>query len=626
MSSGSTAGAAVPSGDWYLQFDHVAEAQAELPSSLAPVRVAVIDSGIDGGHPALTGSIVAARSFVGGSPLADDVGHGTYVAGQIVAVGAATTTATRDSPLQLVVAKVVGADGTIEPAAEVAAIRWAVGEGARVINLSFGALRDPGHPDRDGYSPVEAAAVRYAIAHSAVVVAAVGNGGSAPNEPWPFADWPAALPHVIGVSAIAPDGSVPAFSNRDPVMNELAAPGTDTVSTFPRSLTTLNSGCGDQGDSDCGPTDYQPAEGTSFAAPQVAAAVALLLAADPQLTPDQVSWLLERSADDATPASGCTSCATGRDPLTGWGTLNITKAAAALGGPLPTANPLEPTNDAGGQAAPLTARTTTISGDLDYWENPLDVYRIHLTAGEHLHVHVSAGVPGTTLTLWKPGTTHVQAAATILRRQRLAQTLELDSVSTVLYLGGLRRENRSLGEEVGVEPGMRSWRRRGASAAREPLQLPTRARVIQPVVRPAAQDPAAPEAQQQLAHGPQGSRQDSGSPSKRSHRRGVGPVTPPHGTPSRPHWRSNGWTIESLDCESSLNRPLIASTRAANVGPGTLTPIRLQQPQGRNPPMETSHAQDFMRPRLTISGSLGCVGANRIGRAEAPGSDRSHCP
>jgi subtilisin family serine protease len=369
--------AASPAGDWYLGQDQAAQALPELPLSLAPVRVAVIDSGIDGGHPALAGSLVAARSFVGGTPLLDTIGHGTFVAGEIVAVAnAAAANPSRPSPVQLVIAKIVNANGTIDPRVEAEAIRWAVDNGARVINLSFGGVRDPNKPSIDTYSPVEAAAVRYAIAHQAVVVAAVGNGDETPSQPWPYASWPAALPHVIGVSAIAPDGSVPAFSNRDRVFNELAAPGVGIVSTFPRNLTANNSSCLDQGYSDCGPTEYQPAEGTSFAAPQVSAAAALLLAVDPQLTPDQVSWLLERNADDANPASGCGACAYGRDPPTGWGTLNIAKAIAALAQPFPPASRYEPSNDAGSQAHPLTGPSGTISATLDYWENPLEPSRV----------------------------------------------------------------------------------------------------------------------------------------------------------------------------------------------------------------------------------------------------------
>src|SRR5262249_58316648 len=88
-------------------------------------------------------------------------------------------------PAQLIIAKVVRADGTISLEGEADAIGWAVDSGARVINLSLGGLRDPRNPSRDTYSALEAAAVDYAAAHGAVVVAAVGNSDQAPFSPWP---------------------------------------------------------------------------------------------------------------------------------------------------------------------------------------------------------------------------------------------------------------------------------------------------------------------------------------------------------------------------------------------------------------------------------------------------------
>ena len=78
------------------------------------------------------------------------------------------------------------------------------------------------------------------------MVAAVGNADQAPTSPWPYASYPAALPHVMGVSALARDGSVP-FSNRDPIYNDIAAPGEDIVSTFPRQLTNDRPTCDEQG-------------------------------------------------------------------------------------------------------------------------------------------------------------------------------------------------------------------------------------------------------------------------------------------------------------------------------------------------------------------------------------------
>src|SRR4029077_8093474 len=128
-------------------------------------------------------------------------------------------------PVELLIAKIVRSDGTISPDAEAHAIHWAVDNGARVINMSFGGVRDPHDRSLDTYSPLEAAAVQYAVTNGVLVVAAVGNADGAPEELWGYAGYPAALPHVVGVSAIARDGTVPTFSNRDVLYNDIAAPG-----------------------------------------------------------------------------------------------------------------------------------------------------------------------------------------------------------------------------------------------------------------------------------------------------------------------------------------------------------------------------------------------------------------
>ena len=406
---------------WYLEQDHAfdlwPDALPELPG--AGVRVAVIDSGIDGGHPDLAGRVAASKSFVGGSPLTDEQGHGTFVAGEIAAsTNNGLGIAGIAFPAKLVVAKVVQSDREIPLGAETAAIRWAVGQGARVINLSLGGLRDPTDPLRDTYSTAEARAIEYAVRHGAVVVAAVGNGDQAPRQPWPFASYPAALPHVIGVSALARDGSVPAFSNRDTVFDDIAAPGQDIFSTLPRRMTAGRPTCVDQGYSDCGPADYLHASGTSFAAPQISAAAALLLASDPDLRPDQVSAILERTASDANASNGCRRCPLLRDSLTGWGRLDVAAALAALGGPLPPADRYEPNDDAGAEAFTLWGRTVRARPTIDYWDDPVDVYRVRIAAGQRFVATVRGpGRSDVSLALWKPGTQTVFGAARPLVRK-----------------------------------------------------------------------------------------------------------------------------------------------------------------------------------------------------------------
>ncbi len=173
--------------------------------------------------------------------------------------------------------------------------------GARVINLSIGGVRDPLDPELDSFSPAEQDAVEYAYSKGVLVVAAVGNGTQAPKTPWEYADYPAALPHVLGVGAVRQNGAVPDYSNRDARFVDIAAPGGPIFSTIPRNLVDATlPGCARRGRTrTAAPSEFQDGIGTSFAAPQVAAAAALLIGGDPSLTPDQVEWLLERSATDA---------------------------------------------------------------------------------------------------------------------------------------------------------------------------------------------------------------------------------------------------------------------------------------------------------------------------------------
>jgi len=396
---------------WYLQDDHAFDAWPTPPTNLQPVKVAIVDSGLDCSLPDFAGRLLAERSFVGGSACTDTEGHGTFVAGEIAAdlgtsgiVGIAYTA-------QLLIAKVVTPDGTIPLAAESAAIRWAVDNGARVINLSLGGVRDPQNPAEDTYSPLEEQAVEYAYSHGAVLVAAVGNGDEAPSQPWPYASYPAALPHVIGVSALTRTGNVPDYSNRDPVFNDLSAPGSSIFSTFPAALTALRTGCPDQGYSDCGTEDYRNAEGTSFAAPQVSAAAAVLFAVDPLLTNSQVGYLLERTADDVNATNGCPQCGLLRDPYSGWGRLDVAKAVEALAGPIPPPDSHETNDDAGTSASTVWGRRDKFQATIDYWDDPVDVYRIQLQRRQLLQVQVAEEGPSIALELWNPRTVHVDRAS-----------------------------------------------------------------------------------------------------------------------------------------------------------------------------------------------------------------------
>jgi len=418
---------------WYLAQVHAFDAWP-TPPTLQPVRVAIVDSGVDCSLPDFQGRILAKRSFVGGDPCQDTEGHGTVVAGEIAANLDATGIVGLAYSAQLLVAKVVRPDGTISVQAEASAIRWAADEGARVINLSLGGVRDPQHPARDSFSRLEAAAVAYAYAKGAVLVAAVGNADEAYATPWPYASYPAALPHVIGVSALTRAGGIPDFSDRDPLYNDIAAPGVDIFSTFPAALTAARVGCALQGYTDCATDEYRHPEGTSFAAPQVSAAAAVLLAIAPTLTNSQVTTLLESTADDVDAATGCRICTPGRDLYSGWGRLNVARAVqAVLAGQIPPADRFETNDDAGTQAFTLWGKTRKLSATVDYYDDPVDVYRVALGKGERLEARLKGGWPGArvSLVLWRPGTTSVLNAGD--RKLRVAQSAAPGARQHVLF-------------------------------------------------------------------------------------------------------------------------------------------------------------------------------------------------
>ena len=128
----------------------------------------------------------------------------------------------------------------------------------------------------------------------------------------------------------------------------------------------------------------------------------------PTLTPDQVMNVLERTATDLNAANGCRLCALQRDPLSGWGRLDIARAIAALDGVLPPPDRLEPNDDAGTHAPNLPRAVKTLHATLDFWDDQIDVYRLRLKARDRLVLDL-AGPKGTTinLLLWRPGTKRV---------------------------------------------------------------------------------------------------------------------------------------------------------------------------------------------------------------------------
>ena len=145
-----------------------------------------------------------------------------------------------------------------------------------------------------------------------------------PTSPWKYASYPAALPHVLGVSAMNDTGGIPSFSNRDPIYNDLAAPGLEILSILPRPLTARFPSCSDQGYSSCGPDEFREAQGDVVRGPAgERGAAAVLLSLRPTLRPEQVTKILQSTAIDLDPETGCDACADGRDAYSGWGRLDV---------------------------------------------------------------------------------------------------------------------------------------------------------------------------------------------------------------------------------------------------------------------------------------------------------------
>jgi Subtilase family/N-terminal of Subtilase family len=259
----------------------------------ANVVVAVIDTGIDLDHPELAPLLVGGTDMVdlGANPTPppdfrfegdfqgrdnipqDEVGHGTHVAGTIACLSnnnsgvAGVTWSCRLMPVR-VLARIVQIANPADvrgvgSAADISAgIRWAVDNGARVLNLSLGGPVD---------TQVERDAIAYAIAHGVAVVAAMGNGGFGAG-----ASFPAAYPDVVAVGAIDQSDHRAGFSQIGPHI-DIAAPGVGVLSTvWDNGFATMS--------------------GTSMATPHVAGVAALVLSCNPNLTGPQVADILRQTA------------------------------------------------------------------------------------------------------------------------------------------------------------------------------------------------------------------------------------------------------------------------------------------------------------------------------------------
>jgi thermitase len=207
-----------PSNDIAGAFHTVgASSEWRMPTERHDVIIAVLDTGIDTDHQELSRQVAAEINFTD-SPTSHDVyGHGTHVAGILVANNLDASTATLVSGFRLMNVKVADDRGECCAEAVAAGIVWAVDNGANIINISL-ELKEP--------SAALQEAVEYAWNRGAIIIAAAGNDGSE------LPTYPAYYENCIAVAAITKDDQLVPLSNHGDWV-DVAADGLNIFSTLP---------------------------------------------------------------------------------------------------------------------------------------------------------------------------------------------------------------------------------------------------------------------------------------------------------------------------------------------------------------------------------------------------------
>ncbi|MDE2491830.1 MAG: S8 family peptidase [Elusimicrobia bacterium] len=225
-------------------------------------KVGVIDTGIDATHPDLQGQVAGGVNIVDPShpdAWADDMGHGTHVAGTIAAKRDGKGVVGVAPEASLYAIKVLDKNGNGNYDDVIAGIQWAMDHGIKILNMSLGA---------DQGTDALHAAVIAARKAGVTIVAAAGNSGGAVG-------YPGAYPEVVSVAASDSANHVAPFSSRGPEV-DFIAPGVDIRST------KMGGG-------------YTTMSGTSMATPHVAGLAALAWSLGDR-TPDAIVAALKGAA------------------------------------------------------------------------------------------------------------------------------------------------------------------------------------------------------------------------------------------------------------------------------------------------------------------------------------------
>jgi subtilisin family serine protease len=196
------------------------------------IKIAVLDTGIDAGHPDFAGRAITTRSFLTGATADDGHGHGTHCAG--IAAGPARPGEGRRYGIApqavLFVGKVLDDSGSGTDASILAGIDWALTNGCRIISTSLGA-------DVRTVSTAYETVGRRALAAGALIVAAAGNNANRRRGDPGFVGIPANSPSIMAVAALDSELQIADFSaGSNPVAGgavDVAAPGVDVYSAWP---------------------------------------------------------------------------------------------------------------------------------------------------------------------------------------------------------------------------------------------------------------------------------------------------------------------------------------------------------------------------------------------------------